>query len=616
MTASSGPSHLTSCLSSAELISCLFFNEMKYDIKQADNPDNDEFILSKSHASSIYYSALARAGCIKEDFLKSRKSDPSSENNLIPNTPWIKFPLGFLGQGLSVGLGMALASKLQKRHFRVFVLLGDSEISEGSVYEAAQLASHYHLNNLYAIIDINRLGQTGETLLGKNIKAYKSRFESLGWHTICIDGHDIKQILSAFQEAKKSTKPIAILAQTIKGKGVSFLEDKEEWHGKSLSPELMSQALKEIPEIKFPGFANPKPKKVSVREQKPLDIVQIPSYKVTELVSTSQAYGISIAKRSNAQPHLLALDSESSNLTCSEKIKQVSPTQYIESYCAEQNMICMSIGLAIKGFLPFASSLGAFLTKAHDSLRAASLSKAHVVVCGSHAGASAEENISHMALEDISLFRSLPNSTIIYPSDAVSTEKLVQKSENLTGITYIRTTKPATPILYNSHEDFPIGDFKIVSESKNDQIVLIGSGITLHESLKAKLILKNRNISAAVIDLYCIKPLNIRKLIAFIKEHGDKVVISEDHYSSGGIGEMLSYEFSNSNIQISHLSINEISHYKIDSQTIADAAFSLLNPPVSLENLVEEDETLPKKIKKNNKSKNSNKKKKSFRKRR
>lgn len=591
MTTEAGSGHPTSCLSCADLMAALFFHEMRFDSSDAGNPENDEFVLSKGHAAAIYYSALFRAGCIKDALLSYRKILSRLEGHPIPFDGWVKVATGSLGQGLSVGLGIALAAKLNKKKYRTFVLLGDSEIAEGEIYEALQFASYYKLNNLCAIVDVNRLGQRGETMVGWNTDKYAKRFASFGWEVKVINGHNLGQILSALKKFRKTKKPFVILAKTMKGKGVSFLENMEGWHGCALNRIELEKALDEIPvsdELKI-DIEKPKFNK-NTNEKTKLKIPALTNYAKNISVATREAYGNAIANLAKVNRNVVAVDAEVSNSTFSEKIKFSVPRQFIEAFIAEQNMISLALGLSIKGFNVFTSSFAAFLSRTHDQLRMAALSKASITVCGSHAGVSiGQDGASQMGLEDISMFRDLPNSIIFYPSDAISTEKLTQIASILKkpSIKYIRTTRPKTPIIYSLKEKFPVGAFKVLRQTKKDKVVLIGAGITLHESLKAHEFLKSKYINSAVIDLYCVKPLNLGKLISFIKKHGKKVVIVEDHYAEGGIGEMLSLDLANNGIKISHLAIKEIPHsgtaeellkkYGIDSKSIAKAALKVIS---------------------------------------
>lgn len=587
MTTEAGSGHLTSCLSCAEIMSVLFFHEMKYDVKNAKNSDNDEFILSKGHAAPILYSSLFRAGCVKGDLMKLRKFGSLFEGHpMAGNFDWIKIGTGSLGQGLSVGAGMALAGKMQKRNFRVFVLMGDSEVSEGNVYEAFRFASYYKLNNLCAIIDLNKLGQRGETMEGHNTESYIRRYAALGWEVSVVDGHDVTQLVPAFERARKSEKPFVIIARTVKGKGISFLEGKNGWHGKALNKSEMKKALSEIPNIKMPKIKIEKPKKAKVIEVKNEEI-KLKKYKFGEEIATREAYGDSLAAFVKADSKTVVLDAEVSNSTFAERAREAKPENFVECFIAEQNMIGVSSGLSVKGFRVFASTFAAFLTRAHDQLRMGALSSIPLTICGSHAGISiGDDGASQMGLDDISMFRVLPNSAIFYPSDAVSCSQILKNSLQKKGINYIRTTRMRTPVIYGNKDSFLIGEFKVLRESEKDKVVLIGAGVTLHEALRASLFLQEKGVQCAVVDLYCVKPFNEKKFINFVKAHGGKIVIAEDHYAEGGIGEMIVELIKNENILVKHLAVMEIPHsgkpeellkkYEIDSEAIAEAAWDLV----------------------------------------
>ena len=561
MTTAAGSGHPTSCLSCAEIMSVLFFNEMSYDPKNPFNPDNDEFILSKGHAAPILYSSLYHAGCIKNDLMKLRKLNSSLEGHPLPRSVnWIKAATGSLGQGLSVGVGFGLAGKLQKRKFRTYVLLGDSEVAEGSVFEALELASHYKLNNLVAIIDVNRLGQMGETMMGHSISEYRKKFEGFGWDVVTINGHDIKQIRKALDKSKRSKKPTLIIAKTFKGHGVSFLENKEGWHGKALNEEELEKALREVPNPKVPKIKIPKPLKINFKfkTNKPKQN----SYQIGDEIAVREAYGKSLANLAQANSNVIAVDGEVGNSTKSDFVKKLKPEQFVEAYIAEQNMVGMALGLSKKGFNVFASTFAAFLSRAHDQIRMASLSSPrNLTFCGSHSGVSiGEDGVSQMGLEDLAIFRSLPDSIVFCPSDAVSSEKLTILCSKLNGLKYMRTIRPKTRVIYKNNEKFKLGDFKILQDSKKDNAVIVGTGITTHEALKAQSELKKQNFNVSVVDLYCIKPFDSKKFRNFVKKHGNKLVIVEDHYAEGGIGEMLAESLENSNIKIKHLAIKEIPH--------------------------------------------------------
>ena len=524
-TTEAGSGHPTSCLSCAEIFAALFFSQMRYSPSNPHNPNNDEFILSKGHAAPILYSSLFRAGCISDNLKSLRKLSSRLEGHPMPiSLNWLKVATGSLGQGLSIGAGMALAAKLQKRKYKTYVLLGDSEVAEGSIYEALQFASYYKLNNLIAILDANRLGQTGPTMLAHDIKLYQQRFKSFGWNTLSVSGHNIKQILKALNSLSQ-TKPTIIIAKTFKGQGVSFLKNKENWHGKALPQELAQEALKEIPAPEMPKIKIKKP--LAVKYSSRLSKFKPNNYKQDENLSTRTAYGKVLASLAKADSSVLALDAEVSNSTHSQEVKKSKPKQFVETYIAEQDMIGIALGLSKKGFNVFASTFSAFLSRAHDQLRMSALSSADFTIAGSHSGVSiGEDGASQMGLEDIAMFRDLPDSLVFYPSDAVSTEKLLLQAYKERGIKYLRITRPKTKVIYKNSEQFPVGQFKILHSSLKDSVVLIGSGITLHESLRAHELLKSKGINTAVIDLYCIKPLNTKSLISFINRHGKKIIIT------------------------------------------------------------------------------------------
>ncbi|MBU1103460.1 MAG: transketolase [Nanoarchaeota archaeon] len=588
MTTAAGSGHLSSCFSCAEIMSSLFFHEMKFDVSKHDYEDNDEFILSKGHAAPILYSALFRAGCVKTDLMKLRKLKSPLEGHPMPKSlKWVKVATGSLGQGASIGIGMALAGKLQGRKYRIYVLLGDSEMAEGSVYEALQLAPYYNLDNLCFIIDVNRLGQRGQTMIGHDLKKYAEGIKSFNWHGIVVDGHDVSQMIEAFDEAKKVGMPTVIIARTWKGKGISFVENQDGWHGRAMNKEELSEALKEIPDVKFPKVKIEKPKKVEVVKNKS-ERLEVSPYEVGGLVSTRMAYGKALANLAKANPKVIAVDAEVSNSTKTDEVKKVRPGQFVEAFIAEQDMVGICLGMSKKGFNVFGSTFAAFLSRAHDQIRMSALSSGNFTLCGSHAGVSiGEDGASQMGLEDIAMMRALPGSIVLYPSDGVSTEKLVYLAAKTKGMKYIRTTRGKTPVIYQSGEEFKLGDFKVLRQSKMDKVVLVGAGITLHEALEAHEILNKKKINSAVVDLYCVKPFDSKKFIKFVKTHGKKLVVVEDHYEEGGIGEMLAEELENSGIKIKHLFVGEIPHsgkpeellkrYGIDSGAIVKAVKKLIS---------------------------------------
>jgi len=580
MTTKAGSGHPTSCMSMAEIMSCLFFSHMKYNVEDPHDPGNDEFVLSKGHAAPILYSALSRAGAVSGDLMSLRKFGSKFEGHPIPSVfPWAKTASGSLGQGLGFGVGLALSAKLAKQDYETFVLLGDSEMAEGSNYEAMQLASFYGLGNLTAIVDINRLGQSRETMLGHHAVAYKKRFESFGWKAIIVEGHNVNEVLSALK--KKSNVPKVILALTIKGKGFPYVENKEGWHGKAFDEGLLNLALKKIPDVSMPEFNIEKRKKSSHRVK--TKQVEISDYHKGFKLATRKAYGHALKNLAEADSSVLVLDGETSNSTFSNA---VHGKQYIESFIAEQNMVSMALGLSKKGHNVFASTFSAFLSRAHDQLRIASLSSPNMTICGSHAGVSiGQDGASQMGLDDIAMFRGFPESMVFYPSDALSCEKLTILASRIKGLKYIRTTRSDTPVIYGKKEKFEVGDFKvheIAGKRSRDRLghkdcVLVGSGITLHECLKASEKLKG----CSVVDLYCVKPFNKKKFVEYVKKHGKRVVVVEDHFKEGGIGEMIAGAINGSGIKVKHLCIRKIPKcalgeklmnvYGIDSEAIVGA---------------------------------------------
>jgi len=544
-TTQAGSGHPTTCLSAVELmVSLLFGGFFHFDADNPDNPNNDRLIFSKGHAAPLLYSLWTVAGKLtEEDLLTLRKFGSPLEGHPVRAFPYSEAATGSLGQGLSIGVGMAINGKyLDRLPYKVFVLLGDSEMAEGSVWEAIQLAAYYKLNNLIGIIDVNRLGQRGETMYGWDLSAYAKRISAFGWKTICINGHDFDEIFRAYEEALKSEIPVMIIARTIKGKGISFLEDKEGRHGVPLNEDEYKKAIKELGEIKFVKGSIDKPKnlKPEIESLKMEDFKK--SYSVGEMIATRRAYGEALIKIFPEFPDIVALDAEVSNSTYSEIFKKYYPQRFFECFVAEQNMVGMAVGLALRGKIPFVSTFAAFLTRAFDHIRMAQYSETNIKFVGSHAGVSiGQDGPSQMGLEDIAMMRSILNSIVLYPSDAVSTEKLVKQAAKYKGIVYIRTTRSATPVIYSYDEEFPIGGSKVIRKSEKDLFTVAGAGITLHEALKASEELKSRGIFIRVIDLYSIKPLDVETLKNALSE--TKAIITvEDHYPAGGIGEAVKSE--------------------------------------------------------------------------
>ncbi len=545
MTTAAGSGHPTSSLSATDLMTGLMFGGFfKFDLKNPNNPNNDRLIFSKGHASPLFYALWAVAGGIKKEELNTLRKF----NSRLEGHPTLKFPFteaatGSLGQGLSIGVGMALNAKyLDKLPYKTYVLLGDSEMAEGSNWEAMMSAAHYKLDNLIAIVDVNRLGQRGETMFGKDAKNYQKKAEAFGWKTILIDGHDLKQITKAFSQAQKSKQPFMIVAKTIKGKGVKFLENKEGWHGKALNATELQIALKELGTVnekltvKLKKPLNKKPQPIKPKAYAEIDK---PSDYTAQL-STREAYGHALVEMFPHFPNMVVLDAEVSNSSFAATFKNKYPKHFFEMFIAEQNMIGAALGLSRRGKIPFVSTFAAFFTRAADQIRMSRHSGANIKFVGSHCGVSiGEDGGSQMGLEDIGLFRAIPDSVVLYPADHVSEEKLSICAAGHQGIVYLRTTRGAVEPIYKPNQKFHVGGSNTLESSWRDQITIIAAGITLVEALKAHKELAKQGIRARVIDLYSIKPLDIATLKKAASQ--TKAIITvEDHYPEGGIGEAVS----------------------------------------------------------------------------
>ncbi len=535
--------HPSSCFSSAEIVSCLFFHFLRYDLKNPKSLQNDRFVLSKGHAAPILWAALAEAGAYSIDqLLTLRKIGSELEGHPTPRSPFVDVGTGSLGQGLSNAVGMALAARLNGVANHVFVLMGDGETAEGSVWEAAALASHYGLGRLTAIVDVNRLGQSEPTMYQHELSVYAARFEAFGWQTITVDGHDIEQVAEALSAAvDDDSAPTAVIARTIKGKGVSFMEDADGWHGKPVTdPAQVEQALGELEpdepmsvELKLRRPEQP----VSSASEAGGSAPSAPDYKIGRQVATREAYGTALVKLGAVNERVVALDGDCKNSTYSLAFKKSYPDRFTECYIAEQNMVGTAAGLASMGQIPFASTFACFLTRAYDFIRMAGISQVNLKLCGSHAGVSiGEDGPSQMGLEDLAMMRAVVGSTVLYPSDAVSTERLVALAAETPGIVYIRTSRPKTPVIYSNGEEFSVGGSKVVRRSSQDKVTVLAAGVTLHEALKAADELSKQGVQVRVIDVYSIKPIDRETLTQAAADTG-KIITVEDHYLEGGLGE-------------------------------------------------------------------------------
>jgi len=540
-TTAAGSGHPTSSMSAADLMAVLLTGYLHYDFDNPQHPNNDHLIFSKGHASPLLYSLYKAAGAITdEELMTLRKFGSRLEGHPTPALPWVDVATGSLGQGLPIGVGIALAGKyLDKLPYHIFVLLGDSEMAEGSQWEAFDHASHYKLDNLVAIIDVNRLGQRGETELGWNTTAYALRAEAFGWNAIVIDGHNYEEINQAYAKAvQPNGSPTAIIARTIKGKGVSFLENVNGWHGKALNKQQEEQALKELNPVRSQVFPVHKPENRQPAPEPAKKAPELPKYDGKEAVATRKAYGDTLKALGDANPDVVGLDGEVSNSTFAEEFAKAHPDRYFEMYIAEQQLVAAAVGMSVRHKIPFASTFAAFFTRAFDFVRMAAISRANIRLCGSHAGVSiGEDGPSQMALEDLAMMRAVFGSTVLYPCDANETAQLVAQMADHDGIVYLRTTREKTPVIYSPDEEFVVGGSKVPRQSDKDEVTVVAAGITLHEALKAYDQLKSQGISIRVIDAYSVKPIDEETLLAAAEETGNKIVVVEDHWPEGGLGD-------------------------------------------------------------------------------
>ena len=543
---SAGSGHPTSSMSAADLMAVLVGRHLRYDWDNPDNPANDHLIFSKGHASPLVYSVYKAAGVVSDEELMTgyRRLGSRLEGHPTPaGLPWTDVATGSLGQGLPDGVGVALAGKyLDEQPYRVWVLCGDSEMAEGSMWEAFDKASHYKLSNLIAIVDVNRLGQRGPTDLGWDTEAYRRRAEAFGARTFVIDGHDVTAVDQALAQAGdlSGERPAVIVARTVKGKGFSEVEDAEDWHGKPFPSDMAERAIAELGGERHLVVRGPQPPagagSGTRRPAAGRAEVKLPVYERGDKVATRKAYGEALAAL-GARPDVVAMDGEVSNSTYASLFAHAHPGRYFEMYIAEQQMVAAAVGVGVRGYRPFASSFAAFLTRAYDFIRMAAVSRANICLAGSHAGVEiGADGPSQMALEDLAMMRAVHGSTVLYPSDATSAAALVQVMADLDGISYMRTTRGGYPVLYENGETFPVGGSKVLRSGDADQVTLVGAGITLHTCLDAADQLAAEGISARVIDLYSVKPADTATLTEAAAATGGRMVIAEDHHPEGGLG--------------------------------------------------------------------------------
>ena len=561
-TTAAGSGHPTSCCSAADLVATLFFGQMRYDAKNPHFYNNDRFILSKGHAAPLLYAAWAENGFIPiPKLLTLRQFNSELEGHPTPRLAFADVATGSLGQGLGVGVGMARAARLDKLDYNTYVLLGDGEIAEGAVWEAASLAGYYKLNNLIAIVDANRLGQSEATAFGHNLGVYRDRFEAFGWRVEDIDGHDIEEIAEVLGGVGLDDKPLAIIAKTYKGAGVSFLQDKEGWHGKPLNKEEAAKAIAELQPSARSGLGVAIPAPASL----PAPANAVPKgyppihYTLGDKIATREAYGTALARLGESDLRIVAVDGDTKNSTFADKFFQKFPERSTECFIAEQNLVAVAVGFGTRGKVPFASTFATFFTRAFDQIRVAGISQSNLKLVGSHVGVSiGEDGPSQMALEDLAMMRAVVGSTVLYPSDAVSTEKLLEQMALTKGVAFLRTSRPKTPVIYGNDEKFPVGGAKVVRTG--DKVTIVGAGVTLHEAIKAADALKAEGINVTVIDAYSIKPLGKDVILAAAKKTGNTVITVEDHYSEGGLGDAVAGELSAEGIKVHKLAVVGIPH--------------------------------------------------------
>ncbi|MGE5815813.1 MAG: transketolase [Acidobacteriota bacterium] len=601
-TSQAGSGHPTSCLSAAEIMAALFFAEMRYDARNPQNPHNDRFVLSKGHSAPILYAAWAEAGLFpREALMHLREIGSDLEGHPTPRLNFVDVATGSLGQGICAAVGTALNARRIRSDYRTYVLIGDGESSEGSVWEAAQAAQEFALDNLCGITDVNAYGQSRQTPWGHETAALASRWRAFGWHTVEVDGHDLQALLAALAEARAQTgRPTMILARTKKGKGVSLFEDKPNWHGKPLKKgEETDNAIKELERQLIPNVplavAPDAPRSTAGASERIAGAASMPApaYKAGQEVATREAYGTALAALGRLDSRVVALDADVGNSTFSEKFEKdpvldkEQPNRFFEFFIAEQAMVGASMGLAARGAIPFPSTFACFLSRAADFIRMAGISNVNVKLAGSHAGVSiGEDGPSQMALEDLAMMRGVPNCTVLYPCDAVSTERLVALAAYTPGAAYIRTSRPKTPVIYTAEDRFEVGGSKVLRQTGSDAITVVAAGVTVFEALKAHDILAKDGIHLRVIDAYCVQPIDAGTLLDAAKATRNAVITVEDHYVHGGLGDAVSEAVATHGVAVHRLGVKEIprsgrpdellDRYGISARAIAEAVRSLV----------------------------------------
>ena len=575
---SAGSGHPTSSMSAADLMAVLMARHFRYDWQHPDNPANDHLIFSKGHASPLLYSMFKAAGVVSDEELMTgyRRFGSRLEGHPTPALPWVDVATGSLGQGLPDGVGVALAGKyLDELPYRVWVLCGDSETAEGSIWEALDKASYYRLRNVTAIIDVNRLGQRGPTELGWDTDAYAKRAEAFGCQALVIDGHDLAEIDQAFSTAAEADRPTVIVARTRKGRGFDEVEDREGWHGRALPEPMAERAIVELGGERHLTVTGLEPEAGTPRAW-PDGEVSLPRYELGDKVATRLAFGQALAAV-GARGTVVALDGEVGNSTHLEEFSKAYPERYFEIFIAEQQLVATAVGLSVRGYIPFAATFGAFFSRAYDFIRMSTISQANIRLCGSHCGVEiGADGPSQMALEDLAMMRAVGGSTVLYPSDATSAAYLTDQMAERTGVVYLRTTRGSYPVLYGPDETFPIGGSKVVRSSPEDQVTLIGAGVTLHNCLAAADELAADGIHARVLDLYSVKPVDTQALLDAADATENRLVVVEDHYPEGGLGSAVLDAFNAADrpVHVRHLAVHDLPGSGTPDELLAAAGIS------------------------------------------
>jgi transketolase len=560
-TTAAGSGHPTTCASAAEIMSVLFFAIMRYDPQRPRDPANDRFVLSKGHAAPILYAAWAEAGLFPRDkLLTLRRLDSDLEGHPTPRLPFVDAATGSLGQGLPVGIGLALAGREQ----RIYVLLGDGETAEGSVWEAAEVGAFYGLGNLCATVDVNRLGQSGPTMLQHRMEVYRTRWEAFGWQALVVDGHDIPALLDAYDTAERTTdRPTVILAHTIKGKGFPGIEDKEGWHGKAFDPATAERMIAAV-EAGRHGSAetwSPRLPPPAVPLPAPTGTLGPPPYAVGQKVATRKAFGDALAALASLDPRVYALDGDVKNSTFTEEAQRVAPDRFVEGYIAEQNMVGMAMGLAARGRIPFASTFSCFFARAYDFVRMAAIGGNGIKLAGTHSGVSiGEDGPSQMGLEDLAQMCAQPDVTVLYPADATAAWQATRLIAQTAGPCYLRLGRPESPVLYPAETAFAIGRCQVLRAGAGDRALIVAGGVTVYEALAAYETLRAAGMSVRVIDLFSIQPVDVQTLVSAARDVGGVVITVEDHYAHGGLGDVVASALAGERVTITKLAVREIPH--------------------------------------------------------